>query len=307
VHPEHDRLTLKHLVGAGLRRSPWRSATGLLAALVAGGALFATLLLLLGMERLVASDLRQLGADLVLVPKGQAAVVRGMLTTGQAAEPLPAAVDVAAWKRQLKEGKVVGIKQVEGWSLAQGGAGEPATGKASVVFVHLERWASPLIAVQEVMAAVPEADVVPAEQATRQVARNLQPMVRLLGIAAVIALTGTVLLSGLLASTRVQERRHELGMLRAIGATRSFLVGLTLGETGLPALAGALGGLLLGLGVAALPGFAREAAGTLGGGEITLLAAATLAGTLLITVVAALGPALRAGRMDLLDAIRKER
>jgi hypothetical protein len=303
---EPDRLSLSSLIGAGLRRSVWRSATGVLTALVVAGALFATMTLLVGMGRLISSDLRQLGADLILVPKGNAKPIEQLLATGQAGAPLPATVDVAAWKKQLKDGKVVGILKVEGWSLAAGGAGEPAPQTASVVLVHLERWASPLVAVQEVTAALPEADIVRAEQATRQVARNLQPIVRLLAIASGVALLGAALLTGLLASVRVHERRTELGVLRAMGATRAALAGLTLGETGLPAVAGALGGVLLGLGLTRF-GFVGEAAATLGAGETALLALGAALVTLLITAVSAVGPALQAGRMDPLDAIRKGR
>lgn len=300
---EPDRLPVSYLIRAGLRRSPWRTAAGLAVALLAAGALFASLLLLRGMDRNLQTQLDRLGADLLVVPgKERADQVRQMLAAGEAGS-LPADVPVAQWQQALKDGNVLGIKRVEGWTPGGGTAGA----KASALLIYLERWASPPIAVQEITAAIPGAEVVIAEQVTRRVARNLQPIVRLMTVAAGIALLGAVLMTGLLASIQVAERRGELGMMRAMGATRAFLLGLTLGETGLVAAAGAVSGVVLGGGLLSLASFAREAAGMLGMGEIGLLAGGTILVTAAVALVAAAGPALRAARMDPLDAVRRGR
>jgi putative ABC transport system permease protein len=271
-------------------------------ALLAAGALFASLLLLRGMDRNLQTQLDRLGADLLVVPgKERADQVRQMLASGEAGS-LPADVPVAEWQQALKDGNVLGIKQVQGWT-PEGGTGA----KASALLIYLERWASPPIAVQEITAAIPGAEVVIAEQVTRRVARNLQPIVRLMTVAAGIALLGAVLMTGLLASIQVAERRGELGMMRAMGATRAFLLGLTLGETGLVAAAGAVSGVVLGGGLLSLASFARETAGMLSFGEIGLLAGGTILVTAAVALVAAAGPALRAARMDPLDAVRRGR
>lgn len=305
--PEAGRIHPLQLVLAGLRRPWWRTAAAVLVAALAAGAIFGAALLLTGGSRTLKSDLDRLGADMLVVPKGRAEEVRKLLTTGQAG-PLPADISVGEWRKAIKAGKVVGVVSVKGWLLDREGPGEPAAGdKASILLVTLEHWASPLLAVQEVSSAIPGAEIVVAEQATRQVTRNLQPMVKLMTGGAAVALLGAVLMIGLLTSVRVGERRGELGMMRAIGATRRFLIGLTLGETLLPAVAGGLAGVVLGgLGLA-LSGSARSLVLRLSLGEILLYAVAALVALLAITAMSALGPALRAAHLDPLDAIRRGR
>jgi len=303
---ELDRISLARLVGAGLRRSRLRSAAGLLVALIAAGVLNGAALLLTGGERMLAANLQQLGADLLVMPKGRADAARSLLT-GDEAGPLPVDISVADWRKQIKDAKVVGIKGVDGLALAGKGRGLPAGDRASILLIKLESWASPLVAVQEVEKAIPGAEIVVAEQATRNVARNLQPIVKLTTGAAAIALLGAVVMAGLLTSIRVGERRSELGMMRAMGATRLHLVALTLGETTIPALAGAVAGILLGgLGLA-VSSFARSLVLRLTMGEILLFALGALLGTLAVMALAALGPALRAAHMDPLDAVRRGR
>jgi hypothetical protein len=274
-------------------------------ALVAAGALCSSAALTRGMGRLLEHDLQQLGADLVLAPKGYGDAARELLRTGAAA-PVPAAVPVGEWKQKLKAAKVVGVDKVEGWVLAEGGKGSPATGpQASFVLVHLLKWASPMIALQEVSAAIPEAEVVVAEEATRQVTRNLAPVVKYMGLGAAVALLGAVLMTGLLASIRVGERRGELGMMRAMGASRSFLVRLTLAETGVTAAGGGLLGVALAL--VLLLAVPESITHRITGMELAGYAAGAAALTCLVAEAAALGPALRAGRMDPLDAARRGR
>jgi len=304
----HDlvRISPLRLIWAGLRRSRLRTAAGLLVALIASGAFFAAALLLTGGQRTLAAGLEQLGADLLVVRKGRAEEARKLLT-GAEAGPLPVDVPVAEWRKLLKTGKVVGIKGVEGLSLAARGRGEPTGGIASILLIRLESWASPLVAVQEVEKALPGVEVVVAEQATRQVTRNLAPIVRLMTGAAAAALFGALLMAGLMTSVRIGERRSELGMLRAMGATRLFLVALALGETSIPALAGAVAGILASGPALALSGGARPLVLRLTVGEIALFAGGAVLATLAVMAVAALVPALRAARMDPLEAVRRGR
>lgn len=304
---EEERISPLRLTLAGLKRTRWRTLAAVMVGTVAAGAIFAAAALLTGGARLLQADLDRLGADLLVVPRGRAEEVRKLLTTGQAG-PLPADISVGEWRKAIKAGKVVGVVAVQGWLLEQPGPGQLATGdKASILLIKLEHWASPLIAVQEVTAALPGTDLVVAEQGTRQVTRNLQPMVKLMTGGAAVALLGAVLMTGLMTSVRVGERRGELGMMRAMGATRRFLIGLTLGETLLPAVAGGLVGVALGgLGIA-LSGPARALVARLTTGEVLLYGGVALAVVLVVTALSALGPALRAAHMDPLDAIRRGR
>lgn len=299
-----DRQTTWSLLLTGLRRSPWQTAAALLVALVAAGAVFGSALLFTGMDRVLKAGMDRLGADLILTPPGAAAVARQLLTDGQA-EPLAPTIPVATWQERLTAGQVVGVVEVRGWDLTHGGAGSPTAAEASLLMIRLERWASPLVAVQEVSAAIPEAEVVVAEQATRQVTQHLQPMVRYGGIGAAVTLLAAVLLTGLLTGIRVGERRPELGMMRAMGATRAFLLRLTLAEAGVPALLGALGGVLVT--GAVLAGTGVPAIRLLEPGEVLLFGFGSVVLVLVTTLLAALGPALRAARLDPLSAILQDR
>jgi hypothetical protein len=291
---------------AGLRRSRLQSAAGLVVALLASAAFFGAALLLTGGGRMLDAGLAQLGADLVVAPKGRAEDAR-LLLAGEEVGPLPLDIPVAEWRKLLKTGKVIGVISSQGIAVAEQGRGVPAGDNASFFLIKLEKWASPLMAAIEVEAAIPGAEVVVAEQATRNVTRSLQPMVRLMAGAAGIALLGAIIMAGLMTSIRVGERRGELGMLRAVGAPRRFLVLLTLGETTIPALAGALAGILLGGGGLALSGSARAMVLRLTTGEIALFAGGALLATLAVMALASLLPALRAAHMDPLDAVRRGR
>jgi len=300
----HDRLSMRSVVRAGLRQSPWQTAAGLLAATVVSGALLAALTLLAGMDRLLGAGLTRLGADVIVTPRGQGFAVEQLLRTGQTAR-LGATISVDAWSHKLKVGRVVGIKSLQGWSLADGGMGKPTDVYASILLVRLERWAAPLIAREEIAAALPEADVVMAEQGTRQVARGLVPLVRYLTIAAGVALLAGLLLTGLLTSIRVAQRRGELGMLRAIGATRLWITALTLAETGIVALSGATLGLVAVTLLGVVMEQPRSLLAPLTGLEVGVYTCGAAGLTLGVALLAALGPALRAAAMDPLDAARQ--
>lgn len=294
------------IVRAGLRRSPWQMAAGLVASAVLSGALIAALTLLVGMDRLLGEGLSRLGADIIIAPRSQGPVVEQLLRTGATAR-LGASVSVEGSMHRLKAGRVVGIKSVQGWNLTDGGTGKPAAANASVLLIRLEPWAAPMIAREEIATAIPEADVIVAEQVTRSVARDLQPLVRYLSVAAGVAMLAGLLMTGLLTAIRVAERRAELGMLRAMGATRLWLVGATLVETG----AMAFGGALVGLGaVGAALGLMeqpRSLLAPLTGLEVGLFTSGAVAATVCVTLIAALGPALRAATMDPLEAARQGR
>ncbi len=111
--------------------------------------------------------------------------------------------------------------------------------------------------------------------------------------------------------TIVTERRHDLGMLRAVGADRRMIVGLILTESALQGLVGTAAGLVLGY------GFGAGVLGLLGqtfeqyvhvrvGAPVVspaLVAASVLVGVGL-TLVAGLLPALKAGRVTPMEALR---
>lgn len=106
----------------------------------------------------------------------------------------------------------------------------------------------------------------------------------------------------------VAQRGRELALLRAVGASRRQVLGSVLGEACAVALVGAIGGLLLGIGLAALlrAGF-NAAGGELPSNELVIEPATILTGFLLaflVTTVAAFVPAFRGSGVPPVAAMR---
>jgi len=306
VHPEARSLGLAGLLRAGLRRSCWQAAAGIFAGLVAAAALVAALSLLQAMGQMLDEGLGDLGGDIVLALPKDRPLVERWLATGST-EPIEARIDAAMWQRWVEEAQILGLREIEPVDLTQGAAGVPASAKASLLVLRLEFWASPMMAEVEIETAVPGAAVVVGEQATRHVLTDLQPLVRHLSRAAGVAVLGAILISGLLTSIRVGQRRAELGMLRAMGATRSFLIRLTVGESVVLAVAGGLLGSLLAVGVLWLLPGARALLRYLPVVQLLGLVGIAVVGTGLASALAALGPAIQTARLDPLDAVRRHR
>ncbi len=101
----------------------------------------------------------------------------------------------------------------------------------------------------------------------------------------------------------VRERTSEIGLLRALGATRGQVLGLFLGEAVVLATVGGLIGLALGAGGAWLLGVAVPALPVHTALEFVLLAEAV---AVTIGLLAGVLPARRAAAMEPVDALRAE-
>jgi putative ABC transport system permease protein len=134
---------------------------------------------------------------------------------------------------------------------------------------------------------------------TGQVNQLLGLVYALLGLSVLVALFGIVNTLTL----SIQERVRELGLLRAVGATRRQVRQTVLLEAAITALLGALLGAALGFVLAAAVGV------TLDGFAISV-PVGQVVGLVLLTgvlgVVAAIRPARRAARVEILDAIADE-
>ncbi|HEX9092418.1 MAG TPA: ABC transporter permease, partial [Coriobacteriia bacterium] len=111
--------------------------------------------------------------------------------------------------------------------------------------------------------------------------------------------------------TVVSERRHDIGMLRAVGATRGTVVGMFLVEATFQGILGTGIGIVLGYGFATLTiqslgaVVARYLRFSLGPPEFTLTTWITAISLgMVVTLVSALIPALSAGSITPLEALR---
>jgi len=125
---------------------------------------------------------------------------------------------------------------------------------------------------------------------------------------AIIGLVLSVLIVANVVSGAVVAESRRIGILKSIGFTPGQVIAVYVTGAGLPALAGCLLGLVLG-NVLAIP-VLGHAAHVFGVGSLHIPAwvdAAALVGMLLLVAIAALLPALRAGRLSTVEAIASGR
>jgi putative ABC transport system permease protein len=121
---------------------------------------------------------------------------------------------------------------------------------------------------------------------------------------ALIGLILAVLIVGNVISGAVVASYHRIGVLKSIGLTPAQVVSTYVRRVGWPALAGCLTGVVAG-NVLAKPVLAKSSAAYGVGAQYVPWWASVIAplGMLALTVLAALGPALRAGRLSATQAI----
>ena len=121
---------------------------------------------------------------------------------------------------------------------------------------------------------------------------------------ALIGLVMAVLIVGNVISGAVVAQYQRIGVLKSLGLTPAQVVAVYLRRVGWPALAGCLIGVVAG-GLLAVP-VLHQSAGAYGVGSQQVPWWALVvapAGMLALTMLAALGPAVRAGRLSAIDAI----
>ena len=121
----------------------------------------------------------------------------------------------------------------------------------------------------------------------------------LLGLGAVALLVGTIGIANIMVIS-VLERRGEIGLRRALGATKRHIWAQFLAESAVLAVIGGIGGLLIGAGATALYAQAKHEPFVI---PLYALIAAPAAG-LVIGTLAGLYPAMKAARLSPTEALR---
>ena len=97
---------------------------------------------------------------------------------------------------------------------------------------------------KRIMAAVPGTNAFASLELTRAIHRQTKGLFRMLFLGLTVVWVLAVVLSGLVFSLMVNERRREIGLLRAIGADRNFIFRLFLTESSVLGLGGGLIGVV---------------------------------------------------------------
>jgi putative ABC transport system permease protein len=188
------------------------------------------------------------------------------------------------------------------------GPGTPASEQMLYSFTDAATYAQIRADVKEVARALPKGAVTPgavswlaAEQQSEGNGAIMEPFVVAF---ALIGLAMAVLIVGNLVSGAVVAQYYRIGVLKSIGLTPTQVVVAYLSRIGWPALAGCVAGVVTG-NLLAHPVLNQSSAAYGVGSQQVPWWASIVApvGMLVLTALAALGPALRAGQLSAADAI----
>ncbi len=187
---------------------------------------------------------------------------------------------------------------------------EIPAGKISAVQVKVKKNESIDEVAGRIMKAVPETHALASLELTRTIHRQTEGLFRVLFLGLAVVWVLSVFLSGLVFSLMMNERRREIGLLRALGASRLFIFRLFLAEGAALGLGGALAGIMAALLFVTLFRFylMRAAAVPLlfpSAGSVFGIMALGLLAVLFLALPAFLYPAVRASRIDPAVSLRE--
>jgi putative ABC transport system permease protein len=180
----------------------------------------------------------------------------------------------------------------------------------SAVMVKVEEGANPYTVSLDIMHAVPGVTPIESPNLFQSYRRQMSGL--LVGVIATMGITlvMSVALVGLVFSMAANERRRELGVLRAMGATRGFVLQSLLSEAGMLALTG--GAVGIGLTVLAVTLFRNFIIASLGIPfilpplfQLLVYALGGLGMTMLTVTLAAMLPAYRISHLEPANAMRE--
>jgi putative ABC transport system permease protein len=232
-----------------------------------------------------------------------ALVITGVVSTGGAEDK---SVLVPLWVAQNLSGHPGKIRQLFVSALTKPADSLSERDPHTLSAKDYDRWfCSPYISsisfqIQQVL---PGTDVRAIRRVADTEGRILSRVGTLLWIVTLAALAGAALAVAATAATTVLERRDEIGIMKAIGATNSVVAGIFLAEQALLALAGGAIGFVLGVGLAWILG--QSVFGTPSSLRMVLLPVVLGLATV-IAILGSLIPLRRAARFQPAPILRGE-
>lgn len=182
--------------------------------------------------------------------------------------------------------------------------------KTSSIMVQVEPGAEPEVVAGRIEYENPDVRAIVSEQVSRSVRGRLFVVYESVIYVGVILWVMAAVMTGLVFSVSVNERRTEIGLLRAMGARKRDVFSIIITEAAMICFAGGLAGIWFG----GLFFYLRSehAVSTMGlpfyglsGGELLMLAGGCLLISFVTGICSALIPALSAMRMDPFNCIKK--
>jgi putative ABC transport system permease protein len=211
------------------------------------------------------------------------------------------------------------VKMIE-WQSLHPGQSDPdfllplrfQSGQVSAIFVKLEDGVNPDLEVQKILTVDTNVQAFTLSDLAHSANVRFAGLLYQFGISGTLVWVGSVALVSAMTTLGVRERQREFGLLRSIGATRSFVRGLVLSQSVIvSAAAGTVGVIgayalftLFYARVIAQIGVSYITPPTL---EILRVVLLAMAATVLTGIVAAWWPARVASRMEPYDALKRER
>jgi putative ABC transport system permease protein len=225
---------------------------------------------------------------------------RSMIKSASRGRPVVRSMQfVGISEHAIPIGVTVPIAYVQRWNRTYAGEREGADYTSIVVTVRSKRDLTPLAAY------IKEQGFDQADTGAEQAGLAITIVTALFALLATVIISVAAINIAHTFFAQVLERRRELALLRAVGATRADVALLVLGEAGAVGLTGAVAGLLLSRGLAALadlaaarylPAFPFKPDSFFAfSGPLVLLAVGF---AVVFALVGALWPALRAARLD---------
>ena len=185
-------------------------------------------------------------------------------------------------------------------------------GQVSAIFVKLQDGVNPDLEVQKILTADPNVQAFTLSALAHSADTRFSGLLYQFGISGTLVWAGSVLLVSAMTTLAVRERQKEFGLLRSIGATRSFIRALVLSQSVIITVAAGAVGILGAYALFNL--FYARVISEIGVSyitppvpEILTVILLAMAATIFTGLVAAWWPARLASRMEPYDALKRER